>query len=491
MSETKSSPIRVRFSPSPTGELHLGSARTALFDHLFAKGNNGIHILRVEDTDQSRYVAGSMDRFLADLAWLGIVFDEGPQGGGEHGPYIQSERTPLYQEAAQQLLGEGHAYKCWCTPERLTQMREAQMAAKQAPRYDRYCLNMSEEQRVKSEESDESFVVRMKIPDGTTVFTDLVRGEVRVENKEIDDQVLLKSDGYPTYHLANIVDDHAMQISHVFRAEEWLPSTPKHIILYQMFGWQPPIFAHLPMVLNKERRKLSKRKDGEMVWISTYRRQGYLPEAMVNYLAFLGWNPGDEREFFTLDELIREFSVERVHPAGAIFDPEKLRFYNAHYLRQLSDEAIVQKLRDGDFLTPELSASHNDLLARWVHILRDRVEILGDFEPNIWSLRHLEDYPAERLIFKKSDLARSEAGLQRVSELFEAASDTVWVSQETLQETLAQAVTDDLTNGDVFWPTRVALSGLEASPSPTELLWVLGREESLKRLATAREKLTL
>jgi glutamyl-tRNA synthetase len=306
-----------------------------------------------------------------------------------------------------------------------------------------------------------------------------------VENKEIDDQVLLKSDGFPTYHLANIVDDHAMQISHVFRAEEWLPSTPKHIILYSMFGWQPPAFAHLPMVLNKDRRKLSKRKDGAAVWISTYRNQGYLPQALVNYLAFMGWNPGDEREFFTMDQLIKEFSVERVHSAGAIFDVDRLKYINAHYLRQLTNDELVAKLRDGDFLSPDISSLDNRLLAKWVQISRERMQTLGEFENLVWPLVKLGDYPAERLIFKKSDEERTKKGLDTVYQILDTLSDSQWASINTLQEELAKAVTSGLTNGDVFWPTRVALSGQDASPSPAELLWVLDKEESLTRLQKA------
>lgn len=486
---TTVAPVRVRFAPSPTGELHLGGARTALFDFLFARQQGGAHILRIEDTDQARYVPGAMDRFFADLAWLGIEFDEGPQTGGNYAPYTSSERTELYQKAAQELLENGHAYRCWCTPERLEKMRADQMAAKQPPRYDRHCLNLTNHELEVMSHEKRRFVVRMKVPEGVTTFTDLVRGEITVNNKEIDDQVLLKSDGFPTYHLAATIDDHLMAITHVLRSEEWLPSTPKHLILYQMFGWQPPKFAHLPLILNKERRKLSKRKDGEAVWIATYRNQGYLPEAMVNYLALLGWNPGTEQEFFTLDELIKVFSLDRAQSAGAIFDPEKLKFMNAHYLRQLTNELIVEKLRAGDFLFPDLSAQDNRLLAKWVAISRDRMQILSEFEQLVWPIVHLGDYPAERLIFKKSDRERTKEGLTTVYRLLTAAAAETWQSIESLQTVLESAVSDDLTNGDVFWPTRVALSGQEASPSPAELLWVLGQKTALERVERAIQKL--
>ncbi len=480
--------VRLRFSPSPTGEVHLGSARTALFDYLFARHLGGTHILRIEDTDQGRYVPGSMERFFEDFAWLGIEFDESPVVGGPYAPYIQSERTELYQKAAQELLDKGFAYKCWCTSERLTQMREAQMAAKQPPRYDRQCLRLTPVEREAKTKEQTPFVVRMRVPEGQTTFTDLVRGEITVDNKEVDDQVLLKSDGFPTYHLAAIVDDHAMAISHVLRAEEWLPSTPKHLMLYQMFGWEPPAFAHLPLILNKERRKLSKRKDGEIVWIATYRRDGYLPEAIVNYLAFMGWNPGDEREFFTMDELINEFSVERVHSAGAIFDPEKLKFINAHYLKKLSDDELLQKLLTGNFL----GAFHdlpNEELLRWVHILRDRAQILSEFESMIANLLKLDDYPSERLIFKKSDKTRTLLGLTTAVRLLETATPATWESIEKIQTALEAFDSKSLANGDIFWPVRVALSGADASPAPAQLLWALGRDESLARITNAVHKL--
>ena len=366
--------------------------------------------------------------------------------------------------------------------------RAAQAAAKQPTRYDRHCLS---DQRIANSDQDMPYVVRMKVPEGETTFTDLVRGEITVNNKEIDDQVLLKSDGFPTYHLAVVVDDHHMQVSHVFRAEEWLPSTPKHLILYHMFGWTPPLHAHFPMILNKERRKLSKRKDGETVWIANYRRKGYLPAAMVNYLALLGWNPGDEREFFTIDELVKEFTLDRVHRAGAIFDLEKLNFINAHYLRQLTNDEIVEQLRTGNFLSPELSQQDNRQLARWVQITRERMQILAEFEPLVWPIISQSDYPASRLIFKKSDQEKTLRALKLVKKVIVTSPESGWDNQDDLQVQLSHVVADgDFTNGDVFWSTRVALSGLEASPSPAELLWVLGKVEGLTRVERAIVKLS-
>ena len=485
---TQSSAIRLRFAPSPTGEVHLGSARTALYNYLLAQKLGGDFLFRVEDTDQTRYVPGAMDRFFADLHWLGLTWAEGPDLGGPYAPYIQSERTALYREVADQLIRDGHAYRCWCRPERLAEMREAQMAAKLAPKYDRHCLNLTEsEQR---ENKDTPFVVRLKVPEGTTIFTDSIRGEVRIENSVIDDQVLLKSDGFPTYHLAVVVDDHAMQISHVVRGEEWLPSTPKHLMLYAALGWQPPVYAHLPLLLATDRKKLSKRIHGAAVWIATYREQGYLPEALVNYLALLGWNPGSEREFFTLSELAEEFSLERIHKAGAIFDPEKLRFFNAHYLRQLSDEEILRRLRDGNFLGLGLNDLSDEQLHKLIAIHRDRMATLGEFTGLVAPLLELAEYPTEILVFRKSDVERTRKGLELARAALAELADEDWADKEKIQTVLSEIVAkNSLTNGDVFWPVRVALSGQEASAAPAELLWALGPVESMKRLELAIEKL--
>ena len=274
--------VRVRFAPSPTGELHLGSARTALYNYLFAKKNDGKFIMRLEDTDQERLVEGSLKRMLGGLAWLGLTWDEGPDIGGPYVPYIQSERLPIYKKQADELINQGGAYYCFCSAQRLEVLRRVQEAEKQITKYDRACLNLKPEEIKAKLEAKLPYIVRLKIPAGQTIFNDLIRGQIKVDNTSLDDSVLLKSDGFPTYHLANVVDDHLMEITHVIRGEEWLPSTPKHLLIYQGFGWSTPEFAHLPNVLNEKKTKLSKRKDGEAVWVQTYQAQGYLPEAMVN-----------------------------------------------------------------------------------------------------------------------------------------------------------------------------------------------------------------
>ncbi len=316
--------VRVRFAPSPTGYVHLGSLRTALYCYLFARHHGGVNILRIEDTDRTRYVEGAIENLLRTMEWAGITFDEGPITGGAFAPYVQSERTELYRKHADELIALGKAYPCFCTPERLDQVRKAQQAASIPPMYDRLCRNLTKEEADKRIASGEAHVVRMRVPIGEVVrFHDMIRGDVEFDSKTIDDQVLLKSDGFPTYHLANIVDDHWMQITHVIRAEEWLSSTPKHVLLYDAFGWEAPKFAHLPLLLNADRSKLSKRQGD--VAVEDYREKGYLPEALINFLALMGWNPSATEEIFSIHELIRQFDLERVNKAGAIFESREAR----------------------------------------------------------------------------------------------------------------------------------------------------------------------
>lgn len=331
--------IRTRFAPSPTGYLHVGSLRTALYSFLFAKKHHGKFILRIEDTDQTRLVPNATEKLINTLNWAGLICDEGPQNAGPFGPYVQSERLEIYQEYIQKLIDAGHAYYCFCSPERLELVRARKIAAKLPPAYDRTCRNLDASNINEKKARGEQFVVRMKIPlAGDFVFTDLIRGTVSINYKNIDDQVLLKSDGFPTYHLAVVVDDHFMQISHVIRGEEWLSSTPKHLLLYNYFGWQAPQFAHIPLLLNPDKSKLSKRQGD--VAVEDYIKQGYTKEALINFIAFLGWNPGDTREIFSLEELIAEFSLERVGKSGAIFNTEKLRWLNHKWLTSYTPEKL-------------------------------------------------------------------------------------------------------------------------------------------------------
>lgn len=483
--EVPNKQVRVRFAPSPTGELHLGGARTALYDFLFARKLGGSVVLRIEDTDQKRYVEGSMDRFMDDLAWLGINFDESPALGGPYAPYIQSERSQRHREIATELVKRGAAYYEFGG--------DANGGARDDEEYragrdvyrgkDRDLLLAEALERVKA---GESYVVRLKVPSsGTIKVSDLVRGDVLFDLATVDDAVLLKSDGMATYHLAAMVDDHEMAISHVFRSEEWLPSTPKHILIYQAMEWQLPQFAHLPLLLAQDGKKLSKRVHGAAVWIRTYRDEGYLPEALINYLALLGWNPGGNDELFTIGQLIELFSIERVHKAGAKVDLIKLDAFQRHHIQQLPIEDLIVKLQP--FVKDELDAP---LLMRLATVARSRLGKLSEFSELVAYFLALPDYEAGLLVFRKSTPDATQIGLKSAIEKLTLLGDQVWLDESLLARSLDEVVAErGLSNGDVFWPVRFALTGQERSPSPAECLWVLGKEESLRRLAAAQEKL--
>ncbi len=326
--------VRVRFAPSPTGYLHIGGLRTALYNYLFAKNNNGKFILRIEDTDRNRYVEGAVENLISTLNWIGLKYDEGPDAKGEFGPYMQSQRLDIYKKYANDLLENGKAYCCFCTPERLQELREEQQRQKlPQAKYDKHCLNLTKDEIKEKLESGIPHVIRLNVPaDQKVTFDDVIRERVEFDTSNIDDQVLIKSDGFPTYHLANVVDDHLMKITHVIRGEEWLSSTPKHILLYDFFEWEKPVFAHLPLLLNPDRSKLSKRQGD--VAVEDYQSKGYLKETLINFVALLGWNAGDDKEFYYLDELVEKFSLERVNKAGAVFDLQKLNWLNAEHLRK-------------------------------------------------------------------------------------------------------------------------------------------------------------
>ncbi len=334
------SEIRVRFAPSPTGYVHVGSLRTALYNYLFARHHKGRLILRIEDTDQSRFVEGAVENLLEALRWAGIDYDEGPGKESAVGPYFQSQRLNIYKEHIHALIKSGHAYPCFCSAERLEKMREEQTAQNLPVMYDGACRTIPADEAA-ARMKNEDHVIRIKIPQsGETIVQDIIRGTVHFQNNLLDDQVLIKTDGFPTYHFANVVDDHLMRISHVIRGEEWLPSTPKHMLIYQAFGWEAPQFAHLPLLLNADRSKLSKRQGD--VAVEDYRKKGILPEALVNFSAMLGWNRGDDQEIFSVQELIDSFTLERVNKAGAVFDLDKLEWMNGQYIRSISEEAYLK-----------------------------------------------------------------------------------------------------------------------------------------------------
>ncbi|MFQ5861251.1 MAG: glutamate--tRNA ligase, partial [Dehalococcoidia bacterium] len=372
--------VRVRYAPSPTGEPHIGNIRTALFNWLFARHHQGAFVVRIEDTDRERYVEGAVERILEGLRWLGLDWDEGPQVDGSYGPYVQSERKELYHRYAMELREQGYAYHCYCSPRRLEAMRREQQRQGRPPGYDRLCRDLSPEERQRSEAENATPVVRFKVPlSGETTFQDAIRGPVVFQNGLLDDFVVLKSDGFPTYHLASVVDDHLMEMSHVIRGEEWLSSTPRHVLLYEALEWEHPIFAHLPMILGPDRAKLSKRHGATSVL--EYKEAGYLPDALVNFMALLGWSLDDRTELLLRGELVQHFSLERVSRSAAIFNQEKLQWMNGVYLRQMGQKELAERLIP--FLERGLPPKvprplDRAYLRRIVPLVQERLKLLGD-----------------------------------------------------------------------------------------------------------------
>ena len=482
--------VRVRYAPSPTGYPHVGNIRTALFNWLFARHSGGSFIVRIEDTDVARKVKGTVEAILEGLSWLGLDWDEGPDVGGKFGPYFQSQRLELYHELAERLVSQGDAYYCYCSPQRLEEMRAEQVRRKQPPGYDRHCRNLSREEQSRREAEGVTPVVRFKTPlEGQTKVNDLIRGEVVFENNTIDDFVLLKSDGYPTYHLANVVDDHLMEISHVLRAEEWLSSTPRHLFLYQALGFEPPQFAHLPMLLGADRAKLSKRHGA--VSITDYREQGYLPEAMVNFLALLGWSLDDKTELLSRQELINNFSLERVSRTAAIFNRDKLNWMNGVYIRRLSLEDFTQ--RAIPFLESGLPKEVNrpiskEYVSRIVPLTRERINTLAEAATyaNFFFLDKLK-YDASLLIGKKMTI---ETTLKALKVAQEKLSLLESFDHDSLEGTLRPLADElGLNAGQLFSPLRVATTGRTAAPPLFETMMVLGKERCLERIRVAIEKL--
>jgi len=499
MNDANNASVRVRFAPSPTGYLHVGGLRTALFNYLFARKHGGTLILRIEDTDRSRFVEGTAERLMESLYRLGIRYDEGvfpkgsePEGSGSHGsagPYTQSERLDIYREYAEQLVSEGKAYRCFCSPERLEELRSEQTARKLPPKYDKRCLTLSSEEVKRRMDAGEPSVIRFDVPSdrGDIVFRDMVRGEIRIDALTIDDQVLLKSDGYPTYHLASVVDDHLMEISHVIRGEEWLPSTPKHILLYEAFGWKAPEFAHLPLLLNPDKSKLSKRQGD--VAVEDYLGKGYLPEALVNFVALLGWNPGQgsTQEVFSLDDLVSAFDMAQVHRSGAVFDLRKLEWLNAHYIKKLPLDELVERVRPiitgKDFFRAATPARQTDgFLRRVLAVEQERLGTLGEAgEGNLFLFSDPEPDPA-LLPWKKNTVEETKVFLLRARKILSLVDDADW-TREKLGEILLDAAGEK--RGDFLWPLRVALSGAKQSPPPQDIAWIIGKESSLSRIDTA------
>ncbi len=493
--------IRLRFAPSPTGFLHIGSLRTVLFDYLIAKTLGGKLILRIEDTDQKREVEGAVEGLIDILDWIGIKFDEGPHVGGQFGPYTQSQRMEIYKEYTQILLKKGLAYYCFCTPERLTQMREKQQAQKIPPRYDRTCRDLSKQEVEERIKKGEPFVVRQKMPlDGEIVVHDELRGDIKFSAADLEDQVLIKSDGMPTYQFANVVDDHLMEISHVLRGDEWLPSFPKNILLYQAFGWTPPKFIHLTLTLNKEGGKLSKRQGD--VAVEDYRSKGYLPEALLNFCVLLGWHPSaslkapkDKKdEILSLEKMIEYFDYQDMGTSPAIFDIEKLDYFNGYYIRQMSLEKLAQLclpfMGENLKLTKDAKKQSQDFIEKVIGLEQERLKKLSEIgELTEFFFKNELEYENKLLIWKKLDDNQIKMNLQFVYDLLEKVDNSDWLKENIEKDIIDYLKEKELKVGDYLWPMRVALTGREASPGPFEVAEVLGKVESLKRINLAIKKL--
>jgi glutamyl-tRNA synthetase len=480
--------VRTRFAPSPTGYLHIGGLRTALYAYFFARKNGGRMLLRIEDTDKEREVAGALGALINTLRAMGIDYDEGPDVGGDYGPYVQSQRLEIYKEHAQKLLDDGHAYRCFCSHERLEKMREEQKLSKQQPKYDRNCLKLSEDEVKAKLASGGKHVVRMKIPEGETIVDDVVYGKCVFPNSDLDDQVLLKSDGYPTYHLAVVVDDHLMKISHVLRGEDWLSSAPKHVILYNMFGWDKPVFAHLPNLQNADKKKLSKRQGD--VAVEDFLDKGYLPSAINNFVATLGFNPKGDQEIYSMQEFIDLFDLEKVHRSGAVVNYEKLDWVNAQHIKNLDIKELASITLE--FLRKRgVEVGETERFERIIFVERERMVTLADMIERIEIYNREVDYAQEILVWKKSDREDALNQLTNVHEVLSTLDESNFSNLKTLEEHIKNYVSsNNLQNGNVLWPMRVALSGREQSPSPFELAWVFGKMETLKRLKKAQEKLS-
>lgn len=468
--------IRVRFAPSPTGAPHVGNIRTALFTWLFTRHNQGVFILRIEDTDQARTVPGSLENILESLKWLGLDFDEGP--------IFQSERLNIYKKHAQDLVDKGHAYYCFCSEDRLKKLRQQQETQKLPPKYDRHCLNLSADEVEQKLADKEPHVIRLRVKsEGETTFDDIIKGQISFKNSTIDDQVLLKSDGFPTYHLASVVDDYLMKISHVIRAEEWLPSTPKHIMLYEYFGWEKPQFAHVPVILGPDKSKLSKRHGA--VSLLDYRDQGYLPEAMANYLAFLGWNPKTDQEIFSREELIAAFDLTKVNKANPIFDVKKLNWMNQQYIQKMSPPDLAIMVHE------DIKVDDPVIVEKIVKMSQERMEKLTDFAPlTEFLFQDKLDYEADILIPKGLDKTQCKTQLQTALAIAENIEDNNWNENNLRQTYLDYCEQNNIKKGDLLWPLRVAVTGLKNSPDVFAVMDILGKEKTISRIKEAASKLS-
>ena len=477
---------RTRFAPSPTGYLHIGSLRTALYCYLWAKKENGQYILRIEDTDQNRYVEGSVENLIRSLEQCSLIHDEGPTLKddtvveiGEYGPYFQSNRLSIYQKYVKQLIDEGKAYYCFCTKDRLDALREEQTNNKQTPKYDSHCSHLTEEEIKANLEAKVPYVIRMKLPkDREVVFDDAVRGRVSINTNDIDEQVLIKADGFPTYHFAVVVDDHLMNITHVIRGEEWLVSTPKHILLFEALGWEAPKFVHLPTVLNPNKKKLSKR-DGSAA-VGDFIELGYLPNALINYITLLGWSAPDDKEIFTLDEIAQEFDLSRINKSGAVFDVEKLNWVNSQYIKQLSTEELAQKIKPF-LLADELITENEEVKLLYIaECIKDRIHFLKQ------ASQEVVEITKDRVISDSDDVKEVlafETNAELYSSLIELVEKEDCLTPENINAIFKVIQKEKKIKGkNLFMGTRVAITGEVHGADIKYTMAILGKDEVLSRL---------
>ncbi|MBW4872798.1 MAG: glutamate--tRNA ligase, partial [Paeniclostridium sp.] len=483
--------VRVRFAPSPTGFVHIGSLRTALYNYLFAKRMGGEYILRVEDTDRTRIVDGAIENMLEAMAWAGVNHTEGVVLGenkeitqvGEYGPYIQSERLDIYKDYIQQLLDSGKAYYCFCSKERLDEVREKQKEAGETPKYDGNCRNLSKEEVEAKLAAGEEYVIRLKLPENHVIkFTDLVRGETEFNTDELDDQVLIKTDGFPTYHFAVVIDDHLMKITHVIRGEEWISSTPKHVYLYEAFGWEAPTFVHLPNILNKEKKKLSKRHGD--VAVEDFKKKGYLPEGLVNYVALVGWSPDDNQELFTMKELEEHFSIERVSKSGGVFDTDKLNWVNQHYIKDASDEYItdlaIPFLIEAGYITEEDAKNRYDFVKDMVSVVKEKLQYVKEVT------EHVNIFFGDKVELETEE-CREFLKLEHIPTLINALEEKIGAADEINEEAFKAMLKEiqkehGIKGKNLFMGTRIILTGQMHGPDLPKAAAVIGKDMCLNRI---------
>lgn len=479
--------VRVRFAPSPTGYLHIGGLRTALYNYLFAKKNNGSFILRIEDTDRTRYVQGAIENLISKLYWSGLSIDEGVclENGkisekGDYGPYIQSLRVEkeIYQKYAQELIEKGYAYYCFCSKERLDNIKAQQKADGKITRYDGLCRGVSVQQAKERIKNGEKYVIRLKLPaNRDIVFEDLIKGKITINTNDMDDQVLIKEDGFPTYHFAVVIDDHLMKITHIVRGDEWISSTPKHVFMYEAFGWDMPTFVHLPTVLNKNGKKLSKRNDD--VSVEDFKEKGYLPQALINYLALVGWSPESNKEILSIEEMIEEFSFERVSKSGGVFDVDKLDWVNAQYIRKTETTELSKLVKPylvkAGFIKEDIDEK------RLLLITETFKESISRLSQIVEQSRFLfEDVEVEKDAIEMRNVAHIEILKEKIREELENIDEMTQEISKTFMKKIQKA--SGFKGKDLYMPVRALLTGRVHGPELSNILEILGKEEILKRL---------